>query len=88
MIEGQNIGTKTYDTKPILLEDLMEDKPLSLHPDCYGVYIPHEEIMKRTKYQWFSVSSIEDVITSKTAIAKYLELSKHYRPTILKNINI
>ena len=88
MIEGQNIGTKTYDTKPILLEDLMEDKPLSLHPDCVGVYIPHDEMLKRTKYQWFTVSSIEDVITSKTAIAKYLEFSKHYRPAIQKNVSI
>ena len=88
MIDGQNIGTKTVDTKPIILEDLMEDNVLSLHHDCFGLYIPHEEMMIRTKYQWFTLSSIEDVITSKTAIAKYLEYSRHYRPIIINNTTI
>ena len=88
MIDGQNIGTKTVDTKPIILEDLMEDNVLSLHPDCFGLYIPHEEMITRTKYQWFTVSSIEDILTSKTAIAKYLEYSRHYRPIIINNATI
>jgi hypothetical protein len=88
MIDGQNIGTKTIDTKPITLEDLMEDKSLSLNPDCVGIYIPHEEMMKRTKYQWFTVSSVQEVVSSKTAIAKYLEYSRHYRPIMNKDTSI
>lgn len=75
IIDGTFLGTKTIDRKPIPLEELMNDKLLALHPKCVGIYISHEELLKRTKYQWFTVSSQDNILRSKTAIAKYINFS-------------
>ena len=88
MIDGQYIGTKTSKKKPIIIDDLMDDSVLSLHPDCFGLYISHENLMKRTKYQWFTVSCEEDIMSSKTVIAKYLQFSQQHNPRIKSDISI
>lgn len=75
LVDGQYIGTKSANKKPIKLEDLMDDIFLSLHPNCLGVYIPHDELMKRIKFQWFTMASYNDILNSKTAISKCIKLS-------------
>jgi hypothetical protein len=62
-ISGKKVGVKTTNNKSILLEELMEEAPLSLDPVCYGIYIPYEDILKRNKYQWFAVLSLEEMTT-------------------------
>lgn len=71
-IDGRYIGIKTTEGKPIFLENLMEEDYLAIDANAYGIYIPADEILKRTKYQWFAMVPSEEVFNTNAIIAKYL----------------
>jgi hypothetical protein len=75
LILGQRIGTKNTKKVPILLEDLMDEKELQLSCDNVGIYIPGDELLTRTKYQWYPVLSIPEVLQSTPIVSKYLRES-------------
>jgi len=75
LIGGEKLGVKTRDRKPILVDDLMEEDFLNVVKDIYGIYIPEDEILKRTKFQWFAVMSSEDILKTNLIVAKYLKAS-------------
>jgi len=75
LISGEKIGVKTAKKKTILIEDLMEENYLDLHPGCLGIYIPADDILSRTKYQWFAVLPSQNILESRVAVAKYLKAS-------------
>ena len=75
LVGGEMIGLKTNKRKPILLDDLMSDDFLDLVPNVYGVYIPADELLLRTKYEWFAALSADDVLKSSPVIAKYIMAS-------------
>jgi hypothetical protein len=76
IVNGNRIGIKSKSGKPILLEDLMEDKFLDLTADCSGIYIPGDEVLRRTKYQWLAnISKRELLEESNAAIVKYMKAS-------------
>ena len=75
-VGGETIGVKNRSKKPILLEDLMEDKYLDVDmKTLYGVLIPREELLRRPKYQWFSILPVDDVLSSSTILAKFFKMS-------------
>jgi hypothetical protein len=98
LISGELIGVKTIKKTPILVEDLFEEDYLELHPKSYGLYIPYEDILKRPKYQWFAVSSANEILGAKCFVSKVLvssivettdEYSREHRPsTIQSALNI
>lgn len=51
-IGGELVGVKNSLGDPIVIEELFEDNPLLLLKDIYGLLIPHEQIQKRTKFNW------------------------------------
>ncbi len=75
LLGGELVGVKTNGRKPILLEDLMEENFLDLHPNCYGVFIPNDELLSRTKYQWFASLSGEEILKSNMIISKLIKIS-------------
>lgn len=75
LVGGEFVGVKTADRKPILVDDLMEENYLDLNPNTYGVYIPENEILKRTKYQWFAVMDSNQLLETRIIVAKYLKAS-------------
>jgi len=75
MIDGMEIGIKTVDDDPILLEDLISQQYLKLYPGTYGILIPSDEILKRRNYEWFARLSHKQVLESNTIIGNYLLLS-------------
>lgn len=75
LMGGERVGVKTVDRKPILVDDLMEENFLDINPHTYGIYIPEDEILKRTKYQWFAVMNAHDLLETRTIVAKYLKAS-------------
>lgn len=75
LVGGEQIGVKTADRKPILIEDLMEENYLNLDSNRVGIYIPGDEVLKRTKYAWFAVMPASELLTTKLIIAKYLMAS-------------
>ena len=73
VVGGELIGVKTNKLrKPILLDDLMAEEYLDLSPNAYGVYVPADELLVRTHYQWVSVLSQEEVLKTTAIISKYL----------------
>jgi hypothetical protein len=75
LVGGEMIGVKTQQRKPLLIEDIMEEDFLDLSPNCYGIYIPEDEILKRPKYQWFAVMEISQLLNTNMAITKYMQAS-------------
>jgi hypothetical protein len=75
MIDGVEIGTKTIEEKPIVLDHLMSNYYLQLYPGTYGIYIPADEILKRHKYEWFARLSAKQAMESNTIIGNYLLLA-------------
>ena len=75
LVGGELIGVKTQARKTILLENLMEEEYLDLSQQAVGIYIPADEILKRPKFQWFSVLSSEEVLKTNAIVSKYLMAS-------------
>jgi hypothetical protein len=74
-LDAKYFGTKTVEGNPVLIDDLLSDDDDFQIPNCaYGVYIPQNEILLRTNYQWFARLNAEQVLTSNTLIARYLLL--------------
>lgn len=66
------LGIKDKDNRPILLDDLMSEKFIKIRDCAVGIYIPSDQILKRTKYEWFARLNIEQVLEGNMAISKYL----------------
>ena len=75
LLGGELVGLKTNGRKPILIEDLFEENYLDLHPNCYGVYIPNDQVLSRTKYQWFASLSGNEILNSNMIISKLIKIS-------------
>jgi hypothetical protein len=72
LLDGSIIGVKTINGKPVILDQLMEQQPLDLIPNHIGVYIPSDELLKRTKYQWFVALPEEDVLETDCVLTKMM----------------
>jgi hypothetical protein len=74
IMDGDLVGIKTYKKRNrILIEDLIEERPIDLSPDCCGIYIDESEILRRPKYQWFAVMSTDEILNSNMCLSKYLK---------------
>ncbi len=83
LIGGEQIGIKTQNRKQILLEDLMEEKDLDLSHNCCGIYIPADEVLIRTKYQWLAFISKQELLKSDIAISRYIRKTNMDRPSVI-----
>ena len=74
-LDAMYFGVKMTDRNPVLIDNLLDDDDnFSVSPLAYGVYIPANEILKRTNFQWFARLSPEQVLESNTIIARQLLL--------------
>jgi hypothetical protein len=76
MIPADMLGVKDAAGKPITVEILMSNNFLSLSNRVQGLYIPADDILKRTAYQWFARLSAKQVLESDTTIGKYLLINR------------
>ena len=53
----------------------MGDAYLDLSPNSLGIYIPADELLIRTKYQWYTVLPTDDVLRASPIISKYIMAS-------------
>ena len=72
---GSLIGVKDKEGKTIILDDLMSENYLRLSDKCLGIYIPSEQILRRTKYEWFARMSFQQILTCCSIICKHILLS-------------
>ena len=71
VIDGKDIGTKTKDGKEVMLEDLFSEKPdMKFHNNIYCLYIPSEDILKRTNFAWFANETTENIIKGRNLISQ------------------
>lgn len=75
LINGVDIGVRSINDEPILLEDLMSNNYLKLYTGTYGILIPSQDILNRKKYEWFSRMSHKQILESNTIIGNYLLLA-------------
>ena len=75
LVDGRMIGIKTTKGKRILLDDLMSEDFLDLDQSAYGIVIPADEVLSRTKYQWLAYLSTRELMKTKIILTKYLKAS-------------
>jgi hypothetical protein len=75
-IDGESIGIKSTEKKTILLEDLMGESFLDVDmKKLYGIYIPRDELLRRPKYQWYSILPVNDVLNANVILSKFFKSS-------------
>ena len=79
IIDGRFLGTKTINNKLVDLDDLMGSTFLEFNTKSYGLYIPSDELLKRTKYNWFCKLNTKEVLEANTNLSKYLIITNQMR---------
>ena len=76
LICGKALGTKNKENKIVVIDNLLEEKPLNLClSSLYSVYLHIDDILNRTKYLWFVRLNRRQILESNTQAAKYFLLS-------------
>lgn len=75
IISSENLGVKDTDDNVINIDRLIDNTYINLSHKAIGLYIPSDELLKRTSYNWFVYLTPNEVLNSNTAISKYLLLS-------------
>jgi hypothetical protein len=78
-VGAEKLGMKDVRGKPIHVEMLINDSFIDIAHDAVGVYVPEDEILKRSAYQWFPRLSTAQVLDSSTNIGKFLLVSEDMR---------
>ena len=86
LVPPEELGVKTTTNKAILIEELLADVDVPISPTAAGIYIPEQEILKRSKYQWFARLSPKQVLESNTLIGKYILLGVRPHTTQCDNL--
>ena len=76
LVCGSYIGVKKSNGDPVNIEELMGSTYIKMPENMIGLYIPADEILKRTNYQWFARLSAEQIIESNILVSKYIMLSQ------------
>ena len=75
MLPAAMLGAKDSKNAVIGIERLMNNSFVELSHSAVGLYIPADDILKRTLYQWFARLSVKQAMASDTMIGKYLLLA-------------
>ena len=76
MIPADLLGGMDSDGKPVTLDRLMSNHFINLSEKVQGLYLPADEILKRTAFQWFARLSAKQALESNTTIGKYLLINR------------
>ena len=72
-LDGSLIGVKTDKGKQMMIEDLLSETELPIIHNSFGILIPCNKLLERSKYQWFSVLSMNEIYNSKLIIGEYFK---------------
>ena len=76
MIPADMLGARDTAGKTVTIEILISNNFLNLSERVQGLYIPADEILKRTAYQWFARLSAKQALETNTTIGKYLLINR------------
>ena len=71
-INSKHIGVQKKNKEPVDISELFQSNEIDYCGELYGIYIPANELLKKTKYQWFLKLTVEEILSSNTIIAKYM----------------
>lgn len=72
ILDGAIIGLQDTNNKPVTLDKLMSSKDLNLRSDTLGLYMPHEELLRRKTYQWYCYLNEKDVLEAQVAFSYFM----------------
>ena len=72
IVNGQFIGTQKVCGNPVDIEDLIGSTFIDLNSDTFGMYVPWDQFINRTAFQWFVQLTAKEVLESNTMIGKHL----------------
>ena len=75
LIPGTDVGTKTVDEEPVIVDILLGQNYIHFYGKMYGIWIPADQILKRNNYEWFARMSPEQIFQSNSILAKYIVLA-------------
>jgi|MDTB01.3.fsa_nt_gb hypothetical protein len=75
-IDPKLIGNQDVYGNKITLEDLMLDKQIEFVSNSIGIMIPHDELLRRPKYNWYCELEPSDVLTAHIFLSKYMMANK------------
>ena len=75
LLEGRLVGCFDKESKPVLVDNLLQSSYIDFSDNLQGILIPDNEILNRIKYQWFARLSPEQIVGSNIILSKYLLLS-------------
>jgi len=75
LVTADRLGVRNTRGEPVTIEALMGKSYIDLSSSALGLYIPDDEILKRTKFQWFARLSAQQALESETQIGKQLLIS-------------
>ena len=75
LMNGTIFGNKTKEGKVVLVDDLLNCSYVNFDRNMYGIYLPKEDIERRTKYSWFGRLNREQILKANTVISKYFLIS-------------
>jgi len=74
LIDGSYIGIKDKHNNHVMIEELLSSGYIQYNnSNLQGILIPDKEILKRSKYQWFSRLSKTQIYNSDIILCKYLQ---------------
>jgi len=71
-VDGNKLGIQKKNGDLVNINELVGTEYIEFDKDSYGIYIPWNELILRTKLQWFVRLSPTQVLESDTIIGKYL----------------
>ena len=73
---AKTFGIEDIDGELVGIDRLMGNTFITFSPDKYALYIPGDEILERTKYEWFARLSREQLRDCDTVAAKQLLIAQ------------
>lgn len=71
-INGKITGCLNDYDEYISINELIGTSYINFSKHMHGIYIPQQQILKRTKYEWFARQSVEQIYKSDIILCKYL----------------
>tara|TARA_Y100000816_G_scaffold64863_1_gene43070 strand:+ start:948 stop:1949 length:1002 start_codon:yes stop_codon:yes gene_type:complete len=75
LIDGKFIGTKDFNNKPVIIDNLMSNETINFIDDKYGIYIAWDELLLRTYHQWFAYLSVDEVLNCNNNLGNLILLA-------------
>lgn len=75
VINATSIGCMDNENNVVSVDMLFSEKVIPFSNDLNGILIPYKNILKRNKYNWFSVIPKEEVLLLKNNLGRYFSKS-------------